>query len=205
MITYIFGASHIDNYEYLEKIDFSGSYIICADGGIKHAEKMCLVPDVIIGDFDSSKDEGKYKNKIIYPVEKDDTDLGLAINYAAEHGYKNCIAIGCLGGRIDHTYANLSLIKYAYDKGVKLELIDEKCRIFAVDKSCDIFSDDYQYVSLFPYGECVKGITLEGFKYSLCNDILKYNFPLGVSNQLIEKKGHIDVDDGLLLVMMVKE
>lgn len=205
MITYIFGAAHIDNYDYLEKLDFSHSHIICADGGIKHIRKLGLAPDIVIGDFDSSKNFDEYKNKLVYPAEKDDTDLGLAINYCAEHGYKECIAIGCLGGRLDHTYANFSLIKYAYDKGIILELIDEKSRVFSVSEKCEINRNDYKYISLFSFGENASGITLSGFKYPLENAELKYNYPLGVSNQLILDSGIIEVKDGILLVMMVKE
>lgn len=205
MITYIFGAAHIDNYEYLEKIDFSDSFIICADGGIRHIERLGLTPAVYIGDFDSSVNDEKYSNKIVYPVEKDDTDLGLAINYAAEHGLNKCVAIGCLGGRIDHTYANFSLIKYAYEKNVQLKLIDEKSCIFAVGGHCEIRKEGYKYISIFPCGEKATGITLRGFKYSLANAELDHSFPLGVSNQLIEDKAYIEVKNGLLLIMMVKE
>ena len=205
MITYIFGASHIDNYTYLEKIDFSNSFIICADGGIKHIRKLGLAPDVIIGDFDSSEEPEDFRNKIVYPREKDDTDLGLAINYAAEHGLKNCIAIGCLGGRIDHTYANFSLIKFALDKGIKLELIDEKSCVFPVCDSCEIIKEDYKYISVFSFGESATGVSLDGFKYPLVNAELKYDFPLGVSNQLVSAIGKIKVKSGVLLVMMVKE
>ncbi len=205
MITYIFGAAHIDNYDYLSKVDFSESHIICADGGIKHIRKLGLTPDVIIGDFDSSQNIDEYRNKIVYPTEKDDTDLGLAINYSALQGYKECVAIGCLGGRTDHTYANFSLIKYAYDKGIKLELIDEKSRIIAVSGKCEIHRSDYKYISLFPYGEKASGITLSGFKYPLNKAELRYDYPLGVSNQLISERGLIEIEDGMLLVMMVKE
>lgn len=205
MITYIFGASHIDNYDYLKAIDFSDSFIICADGGIKHIRKLGLAPDVIIGDFDSSDEPEDFKNKIVYPSEKDDTDLGLAINYAAAHGLEKCIAIGCLGGRIDHTYANFSLIKYALDKGVKLEIIDEKSRIFAVCDNCEIIKGDYKYISIFTFGESASGVSLDGFKYPLTKAELTYDFPLGVSNQLVCETGKISVTSGVLLVMMVKE
>ncbi len=204
MITYIFGASEIDDYSYYEKIDYNGSFIICADGGTKHTKRLNLVPDILLGDFDSSSDFNDYKNKITYPKEKDDTDLGLAINYASLNGYKDCIAIGCLGNRLDHTYANISLLKYAYDKGVKLELIDENTKVFLVNGKKEILKEEYKYVSIFPFGNNVKGVTLTGFKYPLDNHMLSMEYPLGISNELIENKGIIEVSDGFLIVMMVR-
>lgn len=205
MITYIFGASKIDDYSYLEKIDFNNSYIICADGGIEHIKRLNLIPDVIIGDFDSSVDAGEYKNKIVFPKEKDDTDLGLAINYAAENNLIECVAIGCLGNRLDHTFANICLLCDAYKKGVTLKLIDEKTSVFLVDKSYKLKNDGYKYVSVFPFGDFANGVILKGFKYPLNNYSLFMHYPLGVSNQLVDEFGIIEVNDGILIVMTVKE
>lgn len=205
MIAYIFGASEISDYTYLKDINFSQGYIICADGGIRHIEKLGLKPDVIIGDFDSSVNNFKYENKIVYPSEKDDTDLGLALNYAADNGFVECIAIGCLGGRLDHTFAGISLLKYAYDKGINFTLVDEKTKVFLTDKRCEIKNENYKYISVFPFGNEALGVNLKGFKYPLENAVLKAEFPLGISNELIGDKGIIEVEKGSLIIMTVKE
>lgn len=205
MITYIFGASKIDDYSYLEKIDFKDSYIICADGGIEHIKKLNLTPDVYIGDFDSSCDTGEYNNKIVFPKEKDDTDLGLAINYASENNLSQCVAIGCLGNRLDHTFSNICLIYDAYKKGVNIRLIDKYTDVFLVDKKFELKNEGFKYVSIFPFGDSANGITLKGFKYPLNNHSLFMNYPLGVSNQLTEDVGIIEVSDGTLIVMTIKE
>ncbi|MBE7028798.1 MAG: thiamine diphosphokinase [Ruminococcaceae bacterium] len=204
MITYIFGASDILDYSYLKKLDFTGCFIICADGGVKHARRLNLVPDVIIGDFDSSKIL-EYKNKIVYPKEKDDTDLALAINYASENGFCKCVGIGCLGNRLDHTFANIFLIKYAADKNVDLELIDDKTRVFLVLDKKKIEKEDFKYVSIFSVSPKCEGVTLKGFKYTLNNYTLSCDYPLGISNVLLENTGEISIKSGALVVMGVKE
>ena len=205
MITYIFGASDIEDYSYLKSINFEGSYIICADGGTKHLKELNLIADVVIGDFDSSSDYKKYENKITYPKEKDDTDLGLAINYASDNGFNECVGIGCLGNRLDHTYANIALLKYAFNKGVNLELIDDNTKVFLVNEKKEILKEDFKYVSIFPFENNVKGINLTGFKYPLNEATLTSDYPLGISNEILDEKGIIEVNDGNLIVMLIKE
>lgn len=204
MTCYIFGASEITDYEYYKDKISKGSYIICADGGISHIKALGLVPDVIIGDFDSSENTSEFSEKIVYPSEKDDTDLALAINYACEKGFEKCIAIGCLGGRLDHTLANIHLLKYAYDKNIRLELTDSNTKVFLADKNTVIESEGYKYISVFPFGENAKGITYQGLKYPLINAELKAGIPLGVSNQFVEEKAEIKCENGLLIVMLVE-
>ena len=204
MICYIFGASEIKDYEYYKNVINKDSYVICADGGIKHLNRLEIVPDVIIGDFDSS-DEPSDKNKIVYPKEKDDTDLGLAISYASEKGFKKCVAIGCLGGRLDHTLASIHLLKYAYDKGVDLELIDESARVMLKSDKFEIKNDGYKYISVFPFGDKVENITLKGLKYPLENAKLKAGFPLGVSNEFVCDTAVIETDSPVVIILIREE
>ena len=205
MKAYIFGAAFINDYSFINLEDLSNSYIICADGGINHLNALGISPDVIIGDFDSSEKSIEFVNIIEYPKEKDDTDLGLAINYAAKKGYDECIAVGCLGGRLDHTYANISLLDYALKQGVHLELIDDKSKIFLVDSYSEINKEKYKYVSVFSFEGTVEGITLEGFKYSLNNERLDCGYPLGVSNEIIDDVGIVKLKKGKVIIMLIKE
>ena len=202
MICYIFGASEISDYTYYkDKID-ENSYIICADGGIKHIEALGLTPDIIIGDFDSSENTEKYSNKIVYPAEKDDTDLGLALSYAYKKGFTKCVAIGCLGGRLDHTLANIHLLKYAYDKNIALELIDSNTKVILVKGNAELSNDGYKYISVFPLGDTARGISYEGLKYPLLNATLKAGLPIGVSNQFEGEKALIKSDDPVVVILI---
>ena len=205
MKAYIFGAAEVNNYSFLDINDLKKSFIICADGGIKHLVKLGVKPDIIIGDFDSSEKMSEYDNVIEYPSEKDDTDLGLAINYAADNGFSSCIAVGCLGGRLDHTYANICLMAYAYKKGVRLELVDEKTRVLLVDSSARIEKSQYKYVSIFSFDEKSEGIILDGFKYPLKDAVLNSYYPLGISNEIKDEFGVIKSKKGKLIVMLIKE
>ena len=201
MICYIFGASEITDYEYYREKINKDSYIICADGGIRHLEKLGISPDVIIGDFDSSN-EPESDNKVVYPSEKDDTDLGLAIAYAQEKGFKKCVAIGCLGGRLDHTIASIHLLKYAYDKGIKLELIDKNTKVMLITEETKIKNDGYKYISVFPFGDKAESVTLCGLKYPLFEKTLYAGFPLGVSNEFKDGEAVIKTVQPLVVILI---
>ena len=202
MIAYIFGASPIEDYSYLKGKIKKDDYIICADGGIRHIKALGLTPDVIIGDFDSSENTDEFKNKIVYPVKKDDTDLALAIDYASEKGFTRCVAIGCLGGRLDHTLANIHLLKYAFIKNIRLELIDENTKVFLICNKEEIKNEGYKYVSVFPFGDYAKGISYKGLEYPLTDATLKAGIPLGVSNSFKEETAEIKCEEGLLIVIL---
>lgn len=197
----ILGASDISDYKRVSKFVKQDDFIICADGGIKHLNPLGITPDVIIGDFDSWEGKIPYENKIVHPKEKDDTDLGLCIDYACEKGFESCIALGCLGGRIDHTFAGISLIKYAYDKSLKLTLCDENHKIFLLNGEMEVKKDGYKYLSVFPYGEKAEGIFYEGLKYPLFDATLTYDVPLGISNEIVGEKAKIRCEKGNLIII----
>lgn len=202
MISYIFGASPIGDYGYLKNKIKKNAHIICADGGIKHIKALGLSPDVIIGDFDSSENTDEFKNKIVYPAKKDDTDLALAIDYASEKGFSKCVAIGCLGGRLDHTIANIHLMKYALSKNIRLELIDENTKVFLIDNREEIKNEGYKYISVFPLGDYAKGVSYKGLEYSLSDATLVSGIPLGVSNRFSEEYAEVRCKEGLIIVIL---
>ena len=104
----------------IKKCDIEeGSYIICADSGLCHAQKLEIAPDVILGDFDSYKGELNYDVEIIRcSPQKDDTDTLMAVKLAISRGYDDIIILGALGGRFDHTIANIQTLKYAIEHNV---------------------------------------------------------------------------------------
>jgi thiamine pyrophosphokinase len=102
----------------------------CADGGLRHAKAIGIVPDLIIGDFDSvvaallSEYRGLGVPTERLPAEKDYTDTEMAVARAVRDGCRAILILGALGARIDHTYANLQLI-YKYTlRGIRVALAD---------------------------------------------------------------------------------
>lgn len=181
--------------------------IICADVGARHCLKIDVSPEVIIGDLDSLDPEteksltGMGTRILSYPPQKDETDTQLALQYALSLEPEEISIFGALGGRIDHTLANMSILKIALDHGVPARLVDEWCEILIIRDRCVLEGEEGQTVSLFPFSSAVTGITLRGFAYPLENDAMEIGRPYGISNLLVANQGVITIADGLLLVI----
>ena len=183
--------------------------IICADRGLFAADRLSLVPDLIVGDFDSGDPAvmAKYKEtgvKILsFPPEKDDTDTELALHMAMEKAPEEIWIYGGSGTRLDHTLANIGLLKQPMERGIRAYLCDERNRICMMRGSYSIKKTEQfgTYISLLPFGGDAKGVTLRGFQYPLENAVIAAGSSLGVSNELISEEGIIEVKEGILLVM----
>ncbi len=178
-------------------------YVICADAGFRLAVKMGIRPDVLIGDFDTYRKKLPEDIEVIrHPAEKDDTDTMLAVKLALERGYNNIVICGGIGGRLDHTYANLQTLRYILKHGGNGELAGDGSFVTMQGPGVKVYSNmNGYYFSLFSYSDECKGVTASGFKYPLKNAVLKNSFPLGVSNQLTGNAGVISLEKGVLLVM----
>jgi thiamine pyrophosphokinase len=179
--------------------------IICADGGARHAYRIGVVPDLIIGDLDSL--DGEMQSHFVrrgsrimrYPRAKDETDTKLALEMAFLTAPDEILVFGAIGARLDHTLANLSLLILAADRGIHVRLVDEWCEVFAVKGTEVIAGEPGQTVSLLPLGSDVTGITLEGFEYPLADATMTIARPYGISNRLVSAAGRIAVGSGYLL------
>ncbi|MBN1382841.1 MAG: thiamine diphosphokinase [Deltaproteobacteria bacterium] len=186
---------------------FDVDVLICADGGARCAQRLGLLPQVIIGDMDSLDDEmqnyfeGKGSLIIRHPKDKDETDTQLALQYALTMKPTEVVICGALGGRLDHTLANISLLMAGANEDVPVKLIDEWCELFLVTDKTTIEGEAGQTVSIFPYPEAAAGITLEGFKYPLTEGTMKIGHPYGISNKLAAARGTLSVKSGYLLVI----
>jgi len=181
--------------------------IICADVGARHCLRIDVDPEVVIGDMDSldpamAENLARRGTKISgYPPEKDETDTQLALQYALSLEPEEIRIFGALGGRIDHTLANMSVLKIALDQGVPARLVDEWCEILMIRDSCILEGEEGQTVSLFPFSTAVTGITLRGFAYPLENNIMEIGRPYGISNVLTGNRGIISLAAGIMLVI----
>jgi len=209
---YIFCPSHVLNKNKInipnninDASAVSGDIFIAADSGIETAVKLNIKVDILMGDFDSIKFK-KYKTediKIIkYPAIKDDTDSMLAVKYALELGYKNITIIGGLDGRIDHTLANLYLLKYIKNNGSFGCITNGYNKITYLKNASVKIYKEYKYVSVMPVSYELNGVTLKGFKYNLENAKVKFEEPYTVCNEISEdsKCGEIYIKDGEALI-----
>ncbi len=176
-------------------------YVLAADGGLAHVEKLGLTPHGILGDFDSLgyTPEGS----TVFPVEKDDTDAMLAIKKGLELGYKEFLLYGSLDGpRLDHTVANFQALQYLADRGATGYLIGRDYIVTCIKNGGLRFPATAQgIVSVFCMGAAAEGVTLKGLQYPLEKGVLTAGFPLGVSNHFTGEVAEISVKTGSLLVL----
>ena len=176
-------------------------FIIAADGGLAHVEKLGITPDGILGDFDSLgyTPEGS----TVFPVEKDDTDAMLAVRKGLELGYKTFYLYGSLDGpRLDHTVANFQTLQFLCDHDAWGYLIGKDYIVTALKNGSIRFPASCTGIfSVFCMGRDAKGVTIQGGKYDAENVTLSAGFPLGVSNHFEGKEVTICVEDGSLLIL----
>jgi len=176
-------------------------YILAADGGFSHLQKLGLTPNGIIGDFDSLGYVPQ--NAQVFPVEKDDTDAMLAVRKGLQLGYREFILYGALDGpRLDHTVANLQTLLFLESQGARGTLVGLRYLITTVkDGVLRLPKADSGVVSVFCLGEPATGVTIRGLQYELENGEIRCDFPLGVSNHFVGKEASVAVESGVLLVM----
>ena len=185
----------------------SDDRVICADRGIVHAQKLKIVPNLIIGDFDFYKSQLPENVEILRSVpEKDDTDTMLAVKTAISRGAKKIRIYGALGGRFDHTFANIQTLKFASENGCWAEIADEGNRIMLREKGVHQFRKmDGWYFSIFSYSEELNIKSLRGVKYPLENYLMKNSFPIGVSNEFEADSAELSIDSGTSLIIFSRE
>ena len=181
--------------------------IICADSAYLKAQKENITPHVVIGDFDHGKQEepqGNFQKLLRFSSIKDDTDTMLCIKYALNRGADEIQIVGGIGGRLDHTFANLQTLAYIHDHGANGSISDGEHEIFMTSSSLSLRKGKYDYASIFAYDPICKDISLKGFKYEGEHLELQSNFPLGVSNEITSEQAEIRVGEGRLLVILAK-
>lgn len=186
--------------------------IIAVDKGLDTLNNLQIVPNYIVGDFDSvnRKVLKQYENKNI-PItylkpEKDFTDTHMALKLAIQIGSTSITIIGAIGTRIDHSLANIHVLKETLDNNVQAKLVNENNEIMLINKETVIKKNgNFKYVSIIPLTSKVTGVTLRGFKYLLENATLNIGESIGVSNEQVEDKATIEIKEGIAILIFSKD
>ncbi len=179
--------------------------VIAADRGLDYALTAGITPDIAVGDFDSAESPVPSGVECIRvsPI-KDDTDTVLAANTAIERGCNELRFFCALGGRLDHTFANIQMLYDLIGRGICGKLYGNgECVYLLHDGAAEIPRYD-GYLSVFSYGESAL-VSESGVKYPLDRHRLTNSFPLGVSNEITAQTARITAHEGTLLIMEVRE
>jgi thiamine pyrophosphokinase len=202
----VLSAGQIADYERVKSCLFLPDLVICADGGIRHAEALGLTPHLLLGDFDSAGEarvaEAAARGIVVerVPVEKDQTDTHLALDAAVKRGAREILLVGGTGDRLDHTLANLLLLP---GSSAEVTVVDAKnvIRLLRPGGRLTLTGTPGDYISLLPLTPEAKGVVFEGVKWPLDGATLRWGQSLGVSNQLAEPEAFVAVREGYLLVI----
>ena len=200
-ICYIIGAYHGEDAVIRPAAD---DLVIAADGGFAALEALGVQADLAVGDFDSLGYVPEGVEVVQHPVRKDDTDLLLAMRIGLERGYRNFVVTGALGGRLDHSFANLQTLLFLRDHGARGLLYGDGFAVTAVTNG-SIRIEGSGTLSVFTMDKAAKGVYLRDVSYPLEDAELTNSFPIGVSNEFIGKTAELGCTDGTLLVMVRAE
>jgi thiamine pyrophosphokinase len=201
---YIFGAGeHYNPPPSPSPPDF----VIAADGGYAYLERSGIVPNLVVGDFDSlpAPPPGSANTIIVLPQEKDDTDMVAALREGWNRGFRIFHIYGGTGGRLDHTLANIQCVADLACRGGRGYLHDRDTVITAIRNTSIAFpANTHGTVSVFSHSEVSTGVYERGLKYPLTDATLRNTYPIGVSNEFTGAPSSISVVTGTLIITFPK-
>jgi thiamine pyrophosphokinase len=180
-------------------------FYIAVDGGLRHLRNLYKTPGMLIGDLDSVSSAEVTAAEVQgveirrYKVDKDETDLELALLAAVEKGFDEILVIAALGGRLDQTLGNLFLLTLPVLEGVKVTIEDGTEEVFLIRDSAEISGSPGDVVSLIPLQGEVKGVETRDLKYPLKHETLFQEKGRGISNVMLGDLAGVSIESGLLL------
>ena len=185
-----------------------GDLCIAADGGLDYLLEAGIPRDIVLGDMDSLRTREALAALSVkrLPEEKDDTDMLAAIKEGLSAGFRKFELYGALGGRLDHTLANIQSLLYLLNRGARGTLYGDGLSVFLIrNESISFVADEAKCgrrISVFAFGGDADGVSEVGLKYTLDHVLLKQEFPVGVSNEFTGRHAMIEVQNGMLLICM---
>ena len=199
--------------EYIKSLSYDRLFAV--DRGLEYVQDMELVPDYVVGDFDTvdynvllAFEEAEGKGKVErHPAKKDETDTELAVWQAIEEKTERITLLGATGSRLDHVFANIGLLCQTVERGIDMRIVDETNRIQILDglrrATAEIAKKEQlgTYISLIPLTDRVEGVTLEGVAYPVRDFTIVHGSSRTVSNEIVSEKMRITIKKGQVLLI----
>jgi thiamine pyrophosphokinase len=188
--------------------DGADAHIIAADGGARVANFFGRTPHTIIGDMDSLPSSELQRLTQLgaevhrYPPEKNETDLELCLQFAADQGASWIRVIGGIGGRFDQVLANVLLMTMPVLAHCDVEVVAGKqaIRLLHAGENALVGEVD-DTISLIPLAGDVTGITTQNLRYPLVGETLRFGLARGVSNEMSHTQATVSIQSGVLLLV----
>lgn len=206
MTTYaLVGASEFNSEQFSAR-NGAGAFdaVIAVDGGFASLAAVGCAPDLAIGDFDSLGYVPEGVEVLAFPPEKDASDMELALGEAVARGADAVEVYGALGGRFDHTLANLQLLASFAERGLAVSAVGEhESVVFLVGPGeLRLPALPSGIVSVFSLTDVSTGVVEEGLKYGLDGVALTNRTSWGLSNELVGTPARIALESGTLAVFL---
>ncbi len=202
----IFANGDLPNLEKARSLLRPDDFILCADGGTRHALALGLTPNIVIGDLDSVTFDlrpltAKGTQIIQHPRDKNETDLELAIDHAVSLAPDQILILAALGGRMDQTLANIALLSNLQLATCDIKLTDGVEEIFFCRDQAKVEGRSGDIVSLIPWQGEVTGVFTENLRWHLHHETLYPDKTRGISNEMTADLATVQIRSGLLLII----
>ena len=200
----IIGGADISRYDRISTHLRADDFNIYCDSGMNHRQGLGITPDLVVGDFDSHENPELAVETITLPCEKDDTDTAFAVKEAVKRGFQAFLLVGVLGGRLDHTWGNVSLLLLLDAQRKQAAALDDFSEMQIVsDKPVQVDSR-YAYFSLLSIAGTASGITVKNAKYPLSHAEITCEYQYGISNEVLPgMSAEVSVEHGRLLLVKI--
>ena len=177
--------------------------VIAADEGIDNARRLGLTVDLLVGDMDSASDGAEVSARVVerHPVDKDETDLELALAAALRAGATSVTVVVTAGGRADHALGNLLILAGDRWAALRVDVRIDEARAWVVWDQVRIDGSTDDLVSLVAVCGAATGVTTTGLAWSLDEATLEPGVGLGLSNRMTGAAAEVTVGSGAVVVI----
>jgi thiamine pyrophosphokinase len=196
------GGDHLD--EDLAQEIPAADLVLAADGGYDAAVSLGYGVDVLVGDLDSISTDPVPGHVIVerHPVDKDQTDLDLALELAMRDEPSRVVVVGGAGGRLDHELATALLLCDERWSEVEMDWVSSRGRAHVIRRRRLVHGDVGATITLLAFGGPVTGLSTRGLAWELDNATFLPGSTWGVSNVMQSPIADIKIGSGCLLVLL---